>query len=306
MAKINLLNAKRIFEEEANYQLKKALMKYPLEQSQNIKNNINMKLLHTDEVISDGLKVASELKFNKSVKDFTNIALMDHDIGRFAQLTYTGNYKDSDLMIQTGIKNHGVLGRQILNDGIINQQLPELTILHNPIMTIVEDHVDKKCSIEELMILKSRLLKDYSIEELLKDENISKEVVSAITQIVQDVDRLDIYHQILDGRWTPMKVEDDINPKVFDMFYNGEYLNMASLRELGLWNANVGELVRLGFIDQIKLLSVAKVIQKENIIMQMKEKRQNKKVLDAFDFANDKLNRMIANSTDGVTVGRVK
>lgn len=305
MIKIDLLNARRIFDIEVNYELSMALMNSSLEESEKIKDAINKKVIHTNEVIQDGLKVSDELSFNESVKDFTHVALMDHDIGRFAQMRYTGNYQDFDLLEKTGIKNHGLLGKIILGT-LINDQLPNAQEFHDPIRTIVNDHVDKVNSDKELMVLATTLLKDYSMEELLRNDKVSKNVINAIIQMVQDVDRLDIYHQILDSRWTPMKVEDEISPVVFEMFYKGEYLDMASLREKGLWNANVGELVRLGFINQIKLLSVAKVIQRENIIMKLKEKRQNPRVLDAFDYANDKLNEMINNSPDGVTLGRSK
>lgn len=303
MIKIDLMNARRIFDTEVNYELNMATMNTPLEESEKIKDAMNKKVIHTNEVIQDGLKVAKELSFNESIRDFTHVALMDHDIGRFAQMRYTGNYQDYILFEKTGIKNHGVLGKNILGT-LINYQLPNAKELHQPIMTIVNDHVDKINNDEELMILATDLLKEYSIEELLLSDKVSKNLISAITQIVQDVDRLDIYHQILEDRWTPMKVENKISPVVFEMFYNGEYLDMASLRKTGLWNANVGELVRLGFINQIKLLSVAKIIKRENIIMKLKEKRQNPKVLDAFDYANEKLNEMIKNSTDGVTLGK--
>lgn len=305
MIKIDLINAKRVFDEEVNYQMSQAVMNVSGIEKVRIIEDIDRKIIHTYEVISDGLKVAEELGFNSSTKDFTHVALLNHDIGRFAQIRHTGNYNDSILYKMTGIKNHGILGAQIL-EAIIDEQLPKTPIFHKPIINIVKEHVDKVNTNKELMVLSSNLLKNYSMEELLSSKrgNIDN-VISAITQIVQDVDRLDIFHQILDDRWEPMKASSDIDSSVFKMFYNGQYLDMAYLKQKGLWNANVGELVRLGFINQIKLLSVAKVIQKENIIMRLKEKRQNPKVLDAFDYANEKLNEMIENTEDGITVGKV-
>lgn len=302
MVKINLINARKVFDDEVTLQKDKVIEVYDVEEAKKRIEAMNKKVIHTDEVIQDGLKVAQELSFNENVKSFVHVALLDHDIGRFAQMRYIGNYNDSELDKAMGIKNHGVLGKNIL-EGIIDKQLPDMKSYYDMIETIVNDHVDKKNPIEELAILSTNLFKNYSIDELLP--NFKQNIISSIMQIVQDVDRLDIYHQILDSRWTPMKVEDDIDPKVFGMFYNGEYLNMAKLKEQGLWNANVGELVRLGFINQIKLLSVAKVIQKEDIIMKLKQKRQNPKVLDAFEVANQRLDEMIKNSTDGVTVGKV-
>ena len=85
------------------------------------------------------------------------------------------------------------------------------------------------------------------------------------------------------------------------MFYQGKYLNIAKLKQQGLWNVNVGELVRLSFINQIKLLSVAQIIKEENILSRLKEKRNNPYVLDAFDVTIQKLEERMKNS-DGITI----
>lgn len=302
---IDINNCNEVFLKEANKRIAsiEGLDLTDEEKTSRI-DQINKKIIHTNEVVKDGLLATSILNFNDDTKRFTNLALLDHDIGRFKQMVLMGNYRDNELATSMGIKNHGILGRMVLNK-VIKEQVPQDKIYHEPIKKIVNDHVDKMNSDEELNVLLLNLFENYSMEEILSSAH-KNNALSAITQIVEDVDRLDIYHQILEGRWTPMKVEDDIDPKVFDMFYNGEYLNMAKLREQGLWNANVGELVRLGFIDQIKLLSVAKVIKEESIISRLKEVRQNPKAKDAFDYAEAKLDKMIESSTDGITVTKVK
>lgn len=294
--------AKRIFDLEVETQKQYVLQHCELEEAQKRIEQMDKKVIHTGEVVRDGLKTLQEISANESVAEFLHLALLDHDIGRFAQMSYTGNYNDANLK-EFGYRNHGELGKRVLDTRIL-EQVPDMPCYHEPIKTIVGNHVDGKVEYKELLILLSDLLKNYSIEELLKDINTRDSIIGSTTQIVQDVDRLDIYHQILDGRWTPMKVEDDIDPKVFDMFYRGEYLNMAKLKEQGLWNANVGELVRLGFINQIKLLSVAKLIKEEDIIMRLKSKRQNPKAKDAFDYANELLDQMINTSENGIIVGK--
>ena len=85
------------------------------------------------------------------------------------------------------------------------------------------------------------------------------------------------------------------------MFYKGQYLNIADIKKEGLWNSNVGELVRLSFINQIKLLSVAKLIYEKNLILKMKELRKNPYTEEAFDFMQNKLKTMI-DSSDGITI----
>lgn len=267
---------------------------------------IDKKYLHTMEVVKDGSSVVKSLDFNETFVELSKLAFLNHDIGRFEQMLITGNYIDSDLVAQIGL-NHGGLGKQILKNGLIEKEIPSTRVYDEPILDIVDKHVDGRFDEKDLLVLSSDLLKSADAIEFFSraSEEEKAKVINTITQIVQDVDRLDIYHQILEGRWTPMKVDEPINPKVMDMFYNGEYLNMVELKKQGLWNANVGELVRLSFVNQIRLLSVAKLIHDKNILMKMKELRQNPFVLDAFDFMQSKLEEMINNS-DGITICKKK
>ena len=269
-------------------------------------DGIDKKYLHTMEVVRDGSSAVTNLDFNETFVELSKLSFLNHDIGRFEQMLKMGNYVDSDLVAQTGL-NHGGLGKQILQNGLIEQEIPSTRVYDRPILDIVLKHVDGRFDEKDLLVLSSDLLKNANAIEFFSKASEEKKikVINTITQIVQDVDRLDIYHQILEGRWTPMKVEEPIDPKVMDMFYNGQYLKMADLKKQGLWNANVGELVRLSFVNQIKLLSVAKLIHDENILMKMKELRQNPYAKDAFDFMQNKLEEMIKNS-DGITVCKKK
>ena len=269
-------------------------------------DGIDKKYLHTMEVVKDGTDTVKNLGFNDSFIELSKLAFLNHDVGRFEQMLRTGTFNDSQLIEITGL-NHGMLGKKILEAGLICSEVPSTRLLDKPILEVVNNHADMQIDSKHLLVLCSDLLKSADAIEFFKKANDieQSQVISTITQIVQDVDRLDIYHQILEGRWIPMKVDEPIDPKVMDMFYNGQYLNMNELKKQGLWNANVGELVRLSFINQIRLLSVAKLIHDENILMQMKELRQNPYAKDAFDFAQYKLEEMIKNS-DGITISKQK
>ncbi len=263
---------------------------------------IDRKVVHSYEVVSDGTKVLDKLGFNESFKELAQITFLDHDIGRFNQARYLSSYDDTKLA-SYGYKNHGELGKDILLSGLINLQIPDTRVFDEVISTTVNDHVIKTVDSKDLLILCSDLLRSEDAYLFFKQANleIKRKVINSITQIVQDVDRLDIYHQILDGRWTPDKSDTPIDSKVLDLFYQGKYLNIAELKKQGLWNNNVGELVRLSFINQIKLLSVAEIIKEENILIRLKEKRNNPYVLDAFDVTIQKLDEKIKNS-DGITI----
>ena len=265
-------------------------------------DGIDKKYLHTMEVVRDGTEIIKKLGFNASFLELSKIAFLNHDIGRFEQMILMGNYIDSELIKNYNL-NHGSLGKQILASGLIKQEIPNTRYFDKPILETVEKHVDYHCDLKDLLVLSSDLLKNADALDFFQkaSEEEKESVINTITQIVQDVDRLDIYHQILEGRWTPIKVDQPIDKKVLDMFYKGKYLNMAELKKQGLWNANVGELVRLSFINQIRLLSVAKLIYDENILLQMKQLRQNPYVDEAFDFMQNKLENMINNS-DGITL----
>ena len=263
---------------------------------------MDRKVIHSNEVVSDGVKVVSKLGFNDSFKELAKIAFLDHDIGRFKQARFLSSYDDSKLS-SYGYKNHGDLGKVVLLSGLINLQIPDTRIFDDVITNVVNDHVTKIVNRKDLLVLCSDLLKneDANLFFMKADSVLKRKVIDTITQIVQDIDRLDIYHQILDGRWIPSKSDMPIDYKVFDMFYQGKYLNITELKKQGLWNDNVGDLVRLSFINQIKLLSVAEIIKEENILLRLKEKRNNPYVLDAFDVTIQKLDEKIKNS-DGITI----
>ncbi len=266
------------------------------------RNGIDKKYLHTMEVVRDGSSVVTDLNFNETFIELSKLAFLNHDVGRFEQMLKVGNYNDNELVSLIGL-NHGELGKQILENGLIKYEIPSTRSFDRPILESVAKHVNGRFDDKDLLVLSSNLLKNLDAIEFFNkaSDEEKKKVINAITQIVQDVDRLDIYHQIIEGRWIPTKCEEPVDSKILDMFYKGQYLNIAEIKKQGLWNSNVGELVRLSFINQIRLLSVAKLIKDENIILKMKEIRQNQYTKDAFDFMQNKLEEMINNS-DGIRI----
>lgn len=311
--------------ENALYYFKEYVLEQKRETSEHERlMGINQKVLHTLDVVDSGEDIAKSLKFNSSVTELLKIALLDHDIGRFLQMRVIGTYKDYDLK-QSGfcnVENHGELGEKVLIGGnftlpngevleqysLLKRQLLKNRLFDDCILSVVRNHVDNISDTKDLLILTKKILKNEDITDIFMsaDSKTIKSIISAFTQIVQDVDRLDIYYQILDDRFICKKTDEEINSVVFDKFYNGEYLNINELKCQGLWNSNVGELVRLSFINQIRLLSVIEKIKNEQIIEKLKCKNDNKKVLDAYDFTIEKINKIINSSEDGVTTSYVK
>lgn len=278
---------------------------------ENVKlNGMHQKYIHSLSCVEYGRNIIRNLDFNNSFTNLTKVAILDHDIGRFLQMHLIGTFKDYDLrkLKFFDVDHHGELGKKLLDAGILKQQIRNTRAYDECIGTVVLNHVNYRSEYEDLLILVSDIFKNEHAYDILtsSDEETKRKVISVLTQIVQDIDRLDIYSQILDNRFVPKKSDADVDPTILDKFYKGEYLNINEIKKQGLWNANVGELVRLSFIDQIRLLSVAEIIKTGEIIKQLKIKRDNQKLADAFDFTEEKLNQMINNSQDGVTVNKIK
>ena len=321
MIKIDLINAEKIFMLEADRQT--ALI-YKLQRQQEAASRVKQihnKIKHTQSVVRIGSMALDILKVNQSVKDFVSLALLDHDIGRFLQMRLAGTYKDYESEPLIGVAHHGTLGKLLLlgeldklypligdnQESIIKEQIPNGNLFYQPIANIVEGHVSRKNSDEELGILTTNLFQDYDMEQILGMNNDTvRAALGSITQLVQDSDRLDIYYQVISGAWSPPIANTPIPSQILELFYQGEYLDIKRIKEDGIWNDNIGDLVRLSFISQIRLLSIAKVIQNENLIMRLKAARKNPFVNEAFDYTFELLNSRIQSSEDGIILGKVK
>ncbi len=260
------------------------------------------KVTHTMNVIQDGVKVAEKLLVDKSFKELIKIALLNHDIGRFEQVSTTGSFDDSNLSFYL---DHGELGSNILAKGLIKEQIPYTRMFDKTIINVVKNHVKFRVDQRDLIaVLFSGLLQYSDVYHIygIETEKIQTLVDNFITQIVQDVDRLDIYRQIADGRSIPKMSNSPVAPSVLKDFYNGEYLDIKKLKQQKLWNANVGELARLSFINEIKFLDVAKMIKREGLLVKMKTLRDNPYIADAYDYTIDKLDEMIEKNNDGVVL----
>lgn len=149
--------------------------------------------------------------------------------------------------------------------------------------------------------------KNYDLSELFLSKKSLKEiaVLSKInTSIIQDVDRLDIFRKIVKGIWVPMVTNDKIDPELFELFKQGKLPSMNEIKSAGKWNANVGHLVRMSFINQMNLVPVLMKIRNENLIDKIYQASGNDIVSPAYEFAKEQLDRMINNSEDGIIVNK--
>ena len=87
---------------------------------------LDSKVIHTMNVVQDGTTVAEKLHLDDSFKKMIQIALLNHDIGRFTQVKTTGNFNDNELTLWS---DHGELGADILKSGLINKMIPDTRIV---------------------------------------------------------------------------------------------------------------------------------------------------------------------------------
>lgn len=250
--------------------------------------------------------------YNNSFKNLLVLESLFHDIGRFRQLKETSSFKDNELaQVYPKMQDHGDLGAVVIKEeGLLNELIPYIRIYDEEIQKVIKAH--SKVNPEILnMIMKDYIdaFRNYDLRELFKSTrtNKEKEVLFATnTAIIQDVDRLDIFRKIVKGIWTPMTTDEQIDKEVFELFKQNKLPLMSELKEKGLWNANVGHLVRLSFINQMNLVPVLIKIRNENLIDQIFDKTGNDIVAPAYEQAKRNLDEAINSSDDGILVKRKK
>lgn len=289
-----------------------------------IKNHERMhkvKVTHSIDVAYDSKRVGLDLNlFNEeNIKILWTTGLL-HDIGRFMQLRFSGTFKDIESFNSINFKNisdHGQLGEQILiRDEKIKFFYPLTRCYDEFIGKVVGNHYESR--IKDYPIdINDNTFRIYTLSEIIKDRDNGREssyeaynkLISWYVKIIQDVDRLDILKQVERGDYIPQlsnEKKDDINPQVYDLFYNGRYINMNQLKKQGLWTCNVGQLVRWSFIYQLTLVSTIKNIKNLNLIEKIWEQNPIENLKPGYDFILSLMDALIETSQDGVYVDKEK
>ena len=249
-------------------------------------------------------------EYNDSFKNLLALESLFHDIGRFEQLKVTGTFKDNELSsFYPNMEDHGDLGSTIISEHkLLDELIPDVRIYDEEVQKVIRLH--SKVNPDLLNgIMREYILafKNYDLRELFLSDKASKErevLTNVNTSIIQDVDRLDIFRKIVKGIWVPMATDDQIDPEIFELFKQGKMPNMNEIKTAGKWNANVGHLVRMSFINQMNLVPVLIKIRDENLINKVFEASGNSVVAPAYEVATEQLNKMIESSDDGILVSK--
>ena len=269
------------------------------------------KQAHSLFVMDEALLVdALFTEYNPSFKNLLTLESLFHDIGRFEQLKVTGSFRDNELSTHyPNMEDHGDLGSIVIDEHqLLKQLIPNVRIYDEEVKKIIQLHSKVNPDLLNGIMYDYILsFKNYDLKELfLSDKAIKEqEVLSKVnTAIIQDVDRLDIFRKIVKGIWVPMVTEDKIDPELFELFKQGKLPSMNEIKAAGKWNANVGHLVRMSFINQMNLVPVLIKIKNEGLIDKIYSASGNEIVAPAYEFAKDQLDKMINASEDGIIVNK--
>ena len=150
-----------------------------------------------------------------------------------------------------------------------------------------------------------KIFRNYTLMDLFTSTNATRErncLTALNTAIIQDADRLDIFRKIVKGIWIPNTTEEDIPKEVWELFKSGKLPTMKELKDKGLWNTNVGHLVRMNFINQMCLVPELQKMKDENLIERVYQICGNEKVRPAYDYALERIDTLIEKSEDKVLV----
>ena len=250
--------------------------------------------------------------YNESFKNLLFLESLFHDIGRFEQLNITGTFDDNKIkQYYPQMEDHGDLGATIIKEEkLLENLIPNIRIYDEEVRKVIKSHSKVNSDLLNSIIFDYiKVFKNYDLRELFLSNNTEKEkiVLSATnTAIIQDVDRLDIFRKIVKGIWIPMTTDEAIDPELFDLYRRGKLPSMNEIKKMGKWNANVGHLVRMSFINQMNLVPVLKKIRDEKLIDKIYEINGNEVVEPAYEYAKEVLDKTINSTEDGIIVKRKK
>lgn len=248
-------------------------------------------------------------KYNSDFKKLLTIQSLYHDIGRFQQLKLIGNFIDYELAAKfEEINDHGDLGAIVMRQSLLRKLFPNDRTFDEEIVKVIKLHSKPNYPLlEHVKKEYIEIFRNYELKELLnfKKSQSERNALTAInTAIIQDTDRLDIFRKIVKRIWVPSSTKEEISKEVWDMFKCGILPSISELKSKGYWNANVGHLVRMNFINQMCLVPELQKIKDENLIEKVYEVSGNEIVRPAYDYAIQRIDTLIDESTDKILVKR--
>ena len=197
---------------------------------------INVKINHTKRVVDDIMRIASKIGFNVDFERVLKIAALLHDIGRFEYATWNTMYgedynnqlekrkhfkgKYAELLEPLAVKNHSEAGFELLMHKGKIKSLLDKPAFARVISTAVLHHQDSVLKGEfspTVNRLDDKLL-NSNLEDLLKDTTTFNpaevQIYAVLTQLIKDVDCLDILYQHLTGEFPVIRPSTSFNKDI--------------------------------------------------------------------------------------------
>lgn len=151
---------------------------------------------YTNTCIGAGELIMGELNASDSIKEFSKIVILNHDIGRFEQIRLYGSLDDSILESESVVSNHGQLGDILLTE-LVKIEVPD-SYAQMPIRRIVRNHVSKEIDESSLGILSNSDVIKGDIEKILVGNQEQARFIDAMTLFVRDIENLELYPRFFD------------------------------------------------------------------------------------------------------------
>lgn len=174
---------------------------------------IDIKLNHTMRVVKDVTRMSEKMNLNIDFEKILKVSALLHDIARFEQATWSNSFNDRECKIFNG-DYHAEYGYKML---YINNKFNDFKIPNNYKFAVAQAVKFHQTPIlTGNLALNFRNVNELNPNKLTGQENLNnaeKIIVSALVQMVKDVDMLDILYQHLTGEFPVVKpsIVFDIN-----------------------------------------------------------------------------------------------
>lgn len=254
--------------EEAIKEFEKYLNNYD-----KINGSINLKIIHTFEVVRNSEFLAKKLKLDEEDITLSKIIALLHDIGRFEQIKAFGSFNENNL-------DHAEFGVKILFKN---------KLIRNFVKTDKYDEI---------------IYKAIANHNKLKIEDNLTEKVLLHSKIIRDADKLDIFRVLLNEKLENIypKIYDEqtinyesISPKIYKDFLNHKSINIKNRKGiLDYWLCSIAFIYDLNYNESLIYIKekdyINKMFNKIEYKNKITKEQMEKLRLTAIKYIEDKIN----------------
>lgn len=226
---------------------------------------IRAKIIHTERVVDDILNVAERIGMKVDFQKVLEVTARLHDIGRFEYATWNNTYGDdynnqesrrkyfkgkyAELLEPLAVKNHSEAGFELLmKKGKVKSltstprfaKVIGMAVLHHQDAVLTGEFNPNVNSLDEKLL-------NSNLDDILKDTETFTEaevqVYAVLTQLIKDVDCIDILYQRITGEYPVIRPSTYFNKNIRDR--EGRVIFRRTLKEFATgWGFTPEEVAR--------------------------------------------------------------